>query len=79
METITVRYEHRVITEHNAGDWYGQDYIIKVGTVLEKTKTPNKRRDYAVCQGHGVYFGVPAEKVGVYKITRTVKETEEMI
>ena len=77
--TTTERYEHRAIEDHNCGPWYGGDYIIKAGTLLEKTKTPHKRRDYAVCQGHGVYMAIPAEKVGVYKITRTVTETTQLL
>lgn len=77
--TTTVRFEHRVITEHNAGDWYGTDIIFKVGEVLKKTTTPGKYRDYGTTLGHGAGADIPAEKVGVFKITRVVTETEEAL
>lgn len=79
MSTTTktsIRYEHRLIKEHNAGDYYGKDLIFEVGKVLEKTKTPHKRRYYGVTISFGVGFDIPTEKVGVFEITRTVTETE---
>ena len=78
-ETVTVRYEHRVIAEHNAGDWYGTDVIFNVGEVLKKTKGPGKYEYYPVTLAHGADAIVPAEKVGVFKITRLVTETEELV
>lgn len=71
VKTQTVRYEHRVTEEHNAGDWYGTDYIFTVGKVLKKTKTPGKYENYGETVGHGVTINIPAEKVGVFKVTRT--------
>lgn len=80
-EVVTVQYEHRVIEEHNAGKYYGTDYIFEVGKVLEKTKTPVKYKYYGTTEGHGVGFDIPREKVGVFKITKvaTVTETEEAL
>ena len=77
----TVRYEHRVIEQHNAGDWYGQDVIFRVGEVLKKTRGPGKYEYYGVTMAHGAGFGIPPEKVGVFRITRTTKvvETEEAL
>lgn len=80
-ETETVRYEHRVIEEHNAGERYGENVIFKVGEVLETTKSPGKRRYYGMTLGHGDGADIPADKVGVFKITRVtrVTETEERV
>jgi len=47
--------------------------------VLEKTRTPNRFRHYAYKHTMHEIFDVPTEKVGVFKITRTVTETEEML
>lgn len=71
VKTQTVRFDHKVIEEHNAGDYYGKDYIFNVGDVLEKTKTATKYNTYGVTLGHGVGFDIPAEKVGLFKVTRT--------
>ena len=71
IKTQTTRYEHRVIVEHNAGEWYGKDYIFEVGKVLKKTKTPGKYKYYGDTLGHGVGFEIPAEKVGVFVVKRT--------
>lgn len=80
-EVVTVRYEHRVVEEHNAGDWYGTDYIFEVGKVLKKTTTPGKYKYYGDTLGHGAGMDIPAEKVGVFKITKVaqVTETEEQM
>ena len=80
-EHVTVRYEHRVIKDYNAGDYYGKDVIFKVGEVLETTRTPGKRRFYGVTLGHGAGADMPAENVGVFKVTKVTKvtETEERI
>lgn len=80
-EKVTVKYVHRVIEEHNAGDWYGQDYIFTVGTVLRETRTPGKYEYYGATLGHGAGLDIPAEKVGVFRITRNtvVTETEEAL
>ena len=79
LETFTVRYEHRVTVEHNGGDWYGTDVIFKVGEVLKKTKGPGKYKYYGKDLAHGAGVDIPAEKVGVFKITRLVTETEELV
>ena len=80
-ETETVRYEHRVIEEHDGGERYGERIIFKVGEVLETTKSPGKRRYYGMTLGHGDGADIPASKVGVFMITRTtrVTETEERV
>lgn len=80
-EVTTVRYEHRVIAEHNAGDFYGKDVIFKVGEILKKTYTPGKYKHYGQTLGHGVGADIPAEKVGVFQITKVAKvtETEELV
>ena len=80
-EKVTVKYVHRVIEEHNAGDWYGQDYIFRVGDVLRETRTPGKYQYYGATLGHGAGLDIPAEKVGVFRITRNtvVTETEEAL
>lgn len=80
-EKVTVKYVHRVIEEHNAGDWYGTDIIFKVGDVLRETRTPGKYQYYGVTLGHGAGADIPAEKVGVFRITRVTKvvETEEAL
>lgn len=80
-EKVTVKYVHRVIEEHNAGDWYGEDIIFKVGDVLKTTNTPGKYKYYGTTLGHGAGADIPAEKVGVFRITRNtiVIETEEAL
>ena len=79
MEMITVRHEHRLIEETNLGKWYGKDFILPAGYIIRKSKGGNKLRFYSLTWAHGVAFDVPVEKVGVFKITRTVTETEKMI
>ena len=74
---ITVRYEHRLIEETNLGDWYGKDLILPAGYIIHKSKNANKLRFYGLTMAHGAGLDVPTEKVGVFKITRTVTETEE--
>ena len=80
-EKVTVNYQHRVIEEHNGGDYYGKDIIVKVGTVLEQTKTPGKFRYYGITLGHGVGVDIPANKIGIFKITKITKitQTEELV
>lgn len=80
-EVTTVKYEHRVIEEHNAGDWYGKDYIFEVGKVMRVTRTPGKFKYYGDTLGHGAGLDIPAEKVGVFRITKVarVTETEEAL
>ena len=77
--TTTTRYEHRTITEHNAGPHYGGDMIIPAGIILKKTKTAGKFTYYNYVHTMHYVYEVPAEKVGVFKITRTVTETEEAL
>jgi hypothetical protein len=79
MTTTTTRYEHRLTEAHNAGEHYCGDLIIPAGLVLEKTRTPNRYRNYIYKHTMHEIFDVPTEKVGVFKITRTVTETEEML
>jgi hypothetical protein len=80
-EKVTVKYVHKVIEEHNAGDWYGRDYIFEVGGILRETKTPGKFKYYGATLAHGAGLDIPAEKVGVFRVTRTtvVTETEEAL
>ena len=79
MEMITVRHEHRLIEETNLGKWYGKDFVLPAGYIIRKSRGGNKLRFYSLTWAHGVAFDVPVEKVGVFKITRTVTETEKMI
>lgn len=76
----TVSFEHRVITQHV--DKNG--VVFNVGEVLERTKSTNKRKFYSK---NGLQRGmlyadageIPAEKVGIFKIIRTVTEAEEFV
>ena len=79
MEMITTRYEHRTIEAVNLGKHYGEDFILPAGIVLKKTKTAGKYIDYTYVHGYHERFAVKGEKVGVFKITRTVTEKEEMV
>lgn len=79
METITTRYEHRTIEPVNLGKHYGEDFILRAGVVLKKTKTACKYTRYTYEHTYHERFGVDGAKVGVFKITRTVTETEEML
>ena len=78
-ETLSVRYEHRIVKEYNGGEYYGQPLIFKVGEFLKKTKNYVKYKYYPVTLGHGVGVSIPEEHVGVFKITRHVCETEERV
>jgi len=79
MEMTTTRYEHRTIEAVNLGKHYGEDLIIPAGVVLKKTKTAGKFRDYTYEHTYHERFDVIGAKVGVFKITRTVTETEEAL
>lgn len=78
-EKVTVKYEHRLIKEHTA-DWYGP-VTYKVGFVVAKTNTPDKKKYYGDVVGHGATIDIPADKVGVFKITKVTKvaATEEAL
>lgn len=79
MKTITTRYEHRTIEAVNLGEYYGGDFILPTGLVLKKTKNGAKYTGYTYEHTCHERFGIDAAKVGVFKITRTVIETEEML
>lgn len=76
----TVAFEHRVITQHV--DKHG--LVFNVGEVLERGNRTTKRKYYGK---NGLQRGmqyadtgeIPAEKVGVFKITRTIIEAEELL
>lgn len=80
-EQTSVRYEHRVIKKFVTENPYGgtKPVVFNVGEVLEKTKHPGKKKYYGSTMGHGVGVDIPAKNVGVFKITRTVTETEEPV
>jgi hypothetical protein len=75
--TTTEAYEHRV-----KADYVDKDgFLFKAGEVLKRTPTPYKRQWYTKGPNK-TYFdqgAIPAEFVAVFKITRTVTETEEAI
>jgi hypothetical protein len=79
METTTTRYEHRTIETVNLGKFYGEDFILPAGIVLKKTKNGGKYTRYTYEHTYHETFNVDGAKVGVFKITRTVTETEEML
>jgi hypothetical protein len=79
METITTRYEHRTIEAVNLGEHYGGDFILPVGLVLKKTRNGGKYTRYTYAHTYHERFTVEGAKVGVFKITRKVIETEEML
>ena len=79
MEMTTTRYEHRTIETVDLGKFYGEDFILRAGIVLKKTKTAGKFRNYTYVHGYHERFDVDGAKVGVFKITRTITETEEAL
>lgn len=79
METTTTRYEHRTIEAVNLGNHYGGDFILPVGVVLKKTRDGGKYTRYTYEHTYHERFTVDGAKVGVFKITRTVTEKEEML
>jgi hypothetical protein len=79
----TVSYEHRVIAPHVDSD----GVAFEVGFVLEKTRSPLKRREYSKTGCYKSFSSndgtIPAEKVGVYEVVKvavtTTTRTERLV
>ena len=77
---ITVRYEHRTIAEVNLIHIQTLgEFALPKGTILKKTQNGGKFKYYTYIATRHEVYGVPAENVGVFRITRTVTEKEELV
>jgi len=72
---ITMSYRH-VLAEDVEYDYYSPS-VMRAGLVFTLTKYPVKNDWYKITCGHGAHIPVPASKVKLVRVTRTVIVEEE--